>query len=361
MPERAEKRKRISIAIILVAAFALILCVGVVIGGAVIYGVSQVTDLFSREAPHVALDLGGDLSVEPSVRVFTAAAIVTEVTPGSPADDAGIQPGDVIGAVNGQEIGPDASLADLIGQHEPGDQVTLEIQRPGEGTRQVRVKLGEHPDKAGVAYLGVTYSSSPAFLGRIEGMPPLEHLEEILPFGQLDEFDLPRGRNLQGVIVLQVTEDSPAAVAGIVRGDLITAVDGEAVDDPDALAAAIGQHRPGDRVTLTIYSLQDQEKREITVTLVENPDQAGKGYLGVFIGGALHMDGFGEGQNRRGFRFYFRDDGSSGQNQDRLPFSLDRLPINPGQFPFDLDQWPFEFDEGFRQFEFRGPMSGDTT
>ena len=299
MPERAEKRKRVSIAIILVAAFALILCVGVVIGGAVIYGVSQVTDLFSREAPYLALDLGGDLSVEPSGRVFAAAAIVTEVTSGSPADDAGIQPGDVIRAVDGQEIGPDASLAGLIGQQDPGDQVTLEIQRPGEGTRQVCVKLGEHPDKAGVAYLGVT--------------------------------------------------------------DLITAVDGEAVDDPDALAAAIGQHQPGDRVTLTIYSLQDQEKREITVTLVENPDQAGMGYLGVFIGGALHMDGFGEGQNRRGFRFYFRDDGSSGQNQDRLPFSLDRLPIDPGQLPFNLDQWPFEFDEGLRQFEFRGPLSGDTT
>jgi hypothetical protein len=201
-------------------------------------------------------------------------------------------------------------------------------------------------------------------------MPRFEHPEDVLPFGHLDEFDLPfplpHGGNLQGVIVLQVTEGSPAAIAGIVEGDLITAVDGEPVEDPEALASAIGQHRPGDRVTLTIHSLRDQEEREATVTLVEHPDQEGKGYLGVTISGALHMEGLGEGRQPGQFRFHFRDDGSSDPNQHRLPFDFDglpfdpgRLPIDPGRFRLDPDQWPFDPDEGLREFEYHRTPPGD--
>jgi 2-alkenal reductase len=86
-------------------------------------------------------------------------ALVTKVVDGSPAADAGIEAGkqeiefqglrataggDVIVAVDGDEIVGETDLPKLIAQHDPGDTVTLEIIRDGE-TRSVDVTLGERP------------------------------------------------------------------------------------------------------------------------------------------------------------------------------------------------------------------------
>ncbi len=87
-------------------------------------------------------------------------ALVTKVVDGSPAADAGIEAGkqeiefqglraaaggDVIVAVDGDEIVGETDLPKLIAQHNPGDTVTLEIIRDGE-TQSVDVKLGERPE-----------------------------------------------------------------------------------------------------------------------------------------------------------------------------------------------------------------------
>jgi S1-C subfamily serine protease len=87
-------------------------------------------------------------------------AVVTDVVDGSPAADAGIEAGqqeiqfqglraktggDVIVAVDGDEIVGETDLPKLIAQHNPGDTVTLETIRDGE-TRNVDVTLGERPE-----------------------------------------------------------------------------------------------------------------------------------------------------------------------------------------------------------------------
>jgi S1-C subfamily serine protease len=87
-------------------------------------------------------------------------ALVTDVVDGSPAAEAGIEAGnqeiefqglrattggDVIVAVDGDEIVGETDLPKLIAQHNPGDAVTLEIIREGE-TRSVDVTLGERPE-----------------------------------------------------------------------------------------------------------------------------------------------------------------------------------------------------------------------
>jgi S1-C subfamily serine protease len=87
-------------------------------------------------------------------------ATITDVVPDTPADQAGLQEGDVIVAVDEQELDLENSLADVITAYEPGDTVTLQVERPGEEPREVTVELGEHPDREGVAYLGVQYGPS---------------------------------------------------------------------------------------------------------------------------------------------------------------------------------------------------------
>jgi S1-C subfamily serine protease len=66
------------------------------------------------------------------------------VVSGSPAANAGIQPGDIITAINGQAINQTTSLTSIIDQESPGNQVTLTINRSGK-TITLNVTLGTAP------------------------------------------------------------------------------------------------------------------------------------------------------------------------------------------------------------------------
>lgn len=79
-----------------------------------------------------------------------------------------------------------------------------------------------------------------------------------------------------GVLITGVVADSPAATAGLVRGDVILAVDGVPVDDAQALAAAVQAVEPGATVELTIR--HGDEERTLPVAVAEVD---GRSFLGV--------------------------------------------------------------------------------
>ncbi len=58
--------------------------------------------------------------------------------------------------------------------------------------------------------------------------------------------------DIPGAEVVEVAADSAASEAGIEVGDIVTAIDGEPVDGPEALGTIIAQHRPGDDATVTV-------------------------------------------------------------------------------------------------------------
>ena len=93
-----------------------------------------------------------------------------------------------------------------------------------------------------------------------------------------------------GALVSDVERDSPAAKAGVTRGDVITALNGEAVKDSQVLRNEIAQMLPGSEATLTV--LRDGKAQELRVTLGElqaqrqgtapsAPDQQGQFGLSV--------------------------------------------------------------------------------
>ena len=72
-----------------------------------------------------------------------------------------------------------------------------------------------------------------------------------------------------GVLITSVTENSPAAKAGLKAGDVITAIDGEKVDSSGDISRAINKKQDGD-VTLTV--LRDHNTRTVTVTPEKKPE-----------------------------------------------------------------------------------------
>ena len=74
--------------------------------------------------------------------------VVGQVAPGSPAASAGLQPGDVITAVDGQPLDSESALAKNLNRHNPGDSITLTVIRGGQ-QQNIQVTLGAAPAPGG--------------------------------------------------------------------------------------------------------------------------------------------------------------------------------------------------------------------
>jgi S1-C subfamily serine protease len=71
---------------------------------------------------------------------------VETVAPGSPADQAGLESGDVLRLINGQRVRSSATVVEVIGKLRPGQKVTLTVLR-GETNLELEVTLGERPGR----------------------------------------------------------------------------------------------------------------------------------------------------------------------------------------------------------------------
>jgi S1-C subfamily serine protease len=204
-------------------------------------------------------------------------AVITKVVPDGPADKAGLKEGDLVVAVDGQQVDRENSLTDLIAAHKPGDRVTLEVQRPDDDEPlEIGVTLDQHPDDEDKAFLGVSYLTLP-HIGLLRGETPVpEELPIPWPF-EGKRFVFPP----RGALINQVEQDSPATEAGLQEGDIITVVDGEAVESAEDLVNVIADHKPGDTLTLTLHRINEDKPMEVEVTLGQHPDDEDKAYLGV--------------------------------------------------------------------------------
>ena len=189
-------------------------------------------------------------------------AVIVSVDANSPASQAGLKAGDRILSVDGTTLGAANTLASLLASHKSGDKVTLHVMS-GTTASDVPVTLG---DKNGKAYLGIQYNE---FDGGLRGLPG-------------KQFSLPQGVKA-GIFVNSVVSGSPAEKAGLQVHDLITSLDGTAVTTTDAFIQAIAAKKPGDTVTLTVYHMNSQTSADVKVTLGDNPQSAGKAYMGVTL------------------------------------------------------------------------------
>ncbi|GAA3579768.1 hypothetical protein GCM10022222_75730 [Amycolatopsis ultiminotia] len=78
------------------------------------------------------------------------------------------------------------------------------------------------------------------------------------------------GTTGQGAAIQDLVSGGPAAKAGLTAGDVITALDGKAVDSATTLTTLMDQHHPGDKLTLTVVSATGGQ-HDVTVTPVQGP------------------------------------------------------------------------------------------
>jgi serine protease Do len=78
--------------------------------------------------------------------------------------------------------------------------------------------------------------------------------------------------SVAGVLVAGLPQGSPAAVAGVVADDIITGIDGTALDSPFTLRALLYVRSPGDRVTLEVFRGGVTRKVKVELKAVDAND-----------------------------------------------------------------------------------------
>jgi len=168
--------------------------------------------------------------------------------------DAPLEPGDSGGPLvnrSGQVVGIDTaasptrrfrSVGDSVGFAVPIDRATALVAQIDAGQASATVHLGVP------GQLGVVMSDPALTTGGANGTGPA----------------------VSGVTVAEVMPGSPAASAGVVAGDTLTEVDGQAATTPDAVSAQIKKHRSGEKINFSWIDGSNR-RRNSTVVLAAGP------------------------------------------------------------------------------------------
>jgi len=157
-------------------------------------------------------------------------ALVAEVNPGTPAEKAGIQRGDIIIEFNGHPIHEMNELPRLVADTAPGTQVTVKVLREGK----------EKTFKLTVTELTEERQAQAPAEGKEEN--PLGLRVRTLDSSLAQRFRL---KETKGVVVVLVDDGSAAADAGFRPGDLVLEVNGHAVDKVKDYQEIMGKLKKG--------------------------------------------------------------------------------------------------------------------
>ncbi len=159
-------------------------------------------------------------------------AIIADVLKDGPADQAGLQRGDVVLEMNGLEIDDSAQFRNLVSQLAPGKEISLTIQRKRK-RREIAVLIGRHPDDAeSVAQTADRDDAAGPELHTLNGVTVVNITREVAA-----HYDLPP--NARGIVVIEVKRGSHGAAAGLRPGDVVTEVNRSPIVSVDEFATAI--------------------------------------------------------------------------------------------------------------------------
>ncbi len=155
-------------------------------------------------------------------------ALVTDVTPGSPAAKAGIRQGDIILAFRGHDVAKPRDLSVGVAEAPVGKTAAITLWR-GNRSIVLEAAIAEKPEPAP--------SPRPAAPEQPKTMSSLGLRLAPLTDELRRELRLPA--TVKGVVVMGVSEDSPLADTGLERGDVIEEINHLAITTPQSAASKL--------------------------------------------------------------------------------------------------------------------------
>ncbi|WP_171239385.1 Do family serine endopeptidase [Ruegeria sp. HKCCA5491] len=172
-------------------------------------------------SPEIAAAMGIDAS---------KGALVSEVVDGSPAQGI-LEQGDVILTFNNESVDSSSDLPLLVGTTKVGTDSTLTVLRDGK-EQKLELTIGQHQSASADIDKSVDETISGTALG-----------VTVAPLTDTTRAEMGVGENVNGVVVTDLTPESPAAKAGLQRGDVIVKLGGQETVSPDALKAALDSEK----------------------------------------------------------------------------------------------------------------------
>jgi len=160
-------------------------------------------------------------------------ALVAKVVPGSPSEEAGLKPGDVILSFNNEALQISNALPPMVGAVKPGETVPLKVLREGKQIT-LTVKVGELPAESAA----------------LEAPPPKLPLGlTVEPLNAQDRLD---AKLTEGGLGIVAVAPGAARKAGVREGDILLSLAGRKIDSVDTLKAVVEKLTPGASVPLLI-------------------------------------------------------------------------------------------------------------
>ena len=192
-------------------------------------------------------ELTPDLAQAFSLPAGTKGALVQQVMPKTPAEKAGLQPGDVITSLDGKPIESSAALSRGVALVPPGQSVKLGLLRKG-SAKTVSIAVAQRPDdEAAIGREDWDQGDSSADGSKT---PKLGLKVAQLSPEAARELKLPG--DVKGVVVTDVVEGGPAEQAGVARGDIILELNQKPVAKPSDLVAIVDKMKEGEMALLRI-------------------------------------------------------------------------------------------------------------
>ena len=204
-----------------------------------------------------------------SMKGVTTGVIVEDVTTDSPAQKAGMRTGDVVVEFDGERVRSAVQLTRLVQETPPGRGVPASVVREGQRST-LTVTPTDDP-------FNVDPNRYREFAMPVPPRPPAPPIPPAAVF-RFDELMGRTGRlgvtldslstqlagyfgTKEGVLVTSVYDNSVAAKAGLKAGDVITSINGTAVNDPGDVRRRIQDARDGDAFTLEVM----RERKPVTL------------------------------------------------------------------------------------------------
>jgi serine protease Do len=190
----------------------------------------------------------------------------------SPARKAGLQPGDIIVAVDGKPVTYVGQLQQEIAFRRPGETVKVEVARKGGEHKTLDVRLQALPAARAVASNGDSTSDDSS--SAAESAASIGKLG--ITVAPLDNDDIQQLRlrpDQRGALVTDVRASGPSYGELVDPDDggpdIILSIEGTTVRTPADLKKAIAEQKPGSIVSLRVYNARTQTRRVERIKLGE--------------------------------------------------------------------------------------------